>query len=500
MTMYDLSGIWHCDIDGQSADMTIPGSLDENRIGFPDTGSNQWHPDGSGRDGMLEEGASIATRLTRRYTYEGPAVISRTLDWRAPEGKRVFLEVERGRKLSLAVNGREAAPYTAGTISTPWVFEVTGLLTGHDTLALTTDNSYPGWPRDAIVYSSAATDETQTNWNGLLGFVRLRVEETAFIEGVRAYPHGDLLDVCVTVSAREGWRGQVSVASGALAGEASVSVTAGPGSTDTWLRGLPLRGDAARWEEEQGVLHTLTVSAGGMDSREVRFGVRDFRAVEGHFRLNGRTVFLRSEANCAVFPETGYCPMTVEAWREILQTYRSYGVNCMRFHSHCPPEAAFTAADELGMLMQPELSHWNPRDAFASPESRAFYRNELLSILRMLANHPSFVMLTLGNELWTDEAGSAFMTALLEEARAYDPTRLYAEGSNNHYGQRGCDPASDFYVFHNYYDDLLRATGANMVGWLNHGYPDGRRDFEAVMAKLRETYGGPVFAHRGGAV
>ena len=66
MTMYDLSGIWHCDIDGQSADMTVPGSLDENRIGFPDTGSNQWHPDGSGRDGMFEEGAPIATRLTRR--------------------------------------------------------------------------------------------------------------------------------------------------------------------------------------------------------------------------------------------------------------------------------------------------------------------------------------------------------------------------------------------------------------------------------------------------
>ena len=498
MTMYDLSGVWHCDIDGRSAAMTVPGSLDENRIGFPDKGGNQWHPDISGRDGLFEKGAPIATRLTRRYTYEGPAVISRALDWRVPEGKRVFLEVERARKLSLAVNGQEVAPFTPGTLSTPWVFEVTGLLTGHDEIALTADNSYPGWPRDAIVYSSAATDETQTNWNGLLGYVRLRAEEPAFIENVRVYPHGNLLDVCVTVSAREEWRGQVSVASGALAGEASAPMTAAPGLTDTWLRGLPLRDGVVRWDEDQGVLHTLTVSAGGMDSREVRFGVRDFQAAEGRFRLNGRTIFLRGEANCAVFPETGYCPMTVEAWREILQTYRSYGVNCMRFHSHCPPEAAFTAADGLGMLMQPELSHWNPKDAFSSPESRSFYHSELTSILRMLANHPSFVMLTLGNELWADEAGHGFMTALLEEAKAYDPTRLYAEGSNNHYGQRGCDPASDFYASHNYYDDLLRATGANMAGWLNHAYPDGRRDFEAVMAKLRETYDGPVFAHEVG--
>ena len=498
MTMYDLSGIWHCDIDGQSAAMTIPGSLDENGIGFPDTGSNQWHPDINGKDGMFEEGAPIATRLTRRYAHEGPAVISRRLHWQAPEGKRVFLEVERARKLSLAVNGRDIAPYTPGTISTPWVFEVTGLLTGHDTLALTTDNSYPGWPRDAIVYSSAATDETQTNWNGLLGYVRLRMEDATFIEGVRVYPHGDLLDVCVTVSTQEGWQGQVSVASDALVGEAPISLTAAPGLTDTWLRDLPLRDDILRWDEEQGTLYTLTVSAEGLDERAIRFGIRDFSAAEGHFCLNGRRIFLRSEANCAVFPETGYSPMTVEACRDIRQTYRSYGVNCMRFHSHCPPEAAFMAADELGMLMQPELSHWNPKNAFASPESRAFYHDELLSILRSLANHPSFVMLTLGNELWTDEAGRAFMSALLEEAKAYDPTRLYAEGSNNFYGNRGCDPASDFYASHNFHEHMLRATSANMEGWLNHAYPDGRTDFEDVMAKLRETYAGPVFAHEVG--
>ena len=493
MTVYDLSGIWRCDIPGQSADIAIPGTLDESRIGFPDTGSNQWHPDVNGKDGKFEEGAPIATRLTRRYAYEGPAVISRTLDMSAPEGKRVFLEVERARKLSLQVNGRQVSPFTPGTVSTPWVFEVTGLLTGHDTLALTTDNSYPGWPRGAIVYSSAATDETQTNWNGLLGYVRLRTEGRAFIESVRAYPHGSQLDVCVTVSSDEPWQGTLTVASDALAETASA-----PGAAETWLRNLPLREEALRWDEERGDLYALTVSGDGLDSREIRFGIRDFRAADGHFELNGRRIFLRSEANCAVFPETGYCPMSVEAWRGILQTYRSYGVNCMRFHSHCPPEAAFTAADELGMLMQPELSHWNPTDAFASPESQTYYRAELLCILRALANHPSFVMITLGNELWADEDGHACMAALLDEARAFDPTRLYAEGSNNHYGQRGCAQTGDFYASHNYYDDMIRATSANMVGYLNHAYPDARRDFDGVMAKLRETCDGPVFAHEVG--
>ena len=101
----------------------------------------------------------------------------------------------------------------------------------------------------------------------------------------------------------------------------------------------------------------------GGSTRTVRFGVRDFRAEGGVLTLNGRRIFLRSEANCAVFPEEGHPPMTVERWREVLAVYRSYGVNCMRFHSHIPPEAAFAAADEMGMLMQPELSHWNPETA-----------------------------------------------------------------------------------------------------------------------------------------
>ena len=498
MILHDLSGLWRCEIPGQSASIAIPGTLDESGVGFPDAGTNQWHPDVNGKDGAFEAGAPIATRLTRRFTHEGPAVISRAWDGPVPEGKRVFLEVERARKLSLAVNGREASPLAPGTVSTPWVFEVTGLLTGRDELSLTSDNSYPGWPREAIVYSSAATDETQTNWNGLLGYVRLRVEEPVFMDCIRAYPHGDEVDVCITISSLADWQGTLTISSDALAEDHDESIMVSPGLSDLWLRGLRLRDDIRRWDDGQGCLYGLTASAPGLDSRAIRFGVRDFRTSGGHFQLNGRSVFLRSESNCAVFPETGHCPMAVEDWRAILQTYRDYGVNCMRFHSHCPPEAAFAAADELGMMMQPELSHWNPNDAFASPESQTYYRAELLGILRALANHPSFVMLTLGNELLADEAGHAFMAALLDEARAFDPTRLYAEGSNNHYGQRGCDPASDFYASHNYYDEMIRATSANMVGWLNHAYPDARTDFSPVMAHLRESYGGPVFAHEVG--
>ena len=133
-----------------------------------------------------------------------------------------------------------------------------------------------------------------------------------------------------------------------------------------------------------------------MEEKSVSFGVRTFCSKEGRLTLNDRVIFLRSEANCCVFPETGHMPMKVEDWREILSVYRSYGINCMRFHSHCPPDAAFSAADELGILMQPELSHWNPRTAFEDEKSWAYYQLELRQILLSYGNHPSFVMLSFG--------------------------------------------------------------------------------------------------------
>ena len=493
MAHIDLSGAWRCEIPGQAGQMRLPGTLDEAGIGHADTGANQWHPDAASNKALMETDV-IATRLTRKHTFEGAATLTRRVRTDIPAGRRVFLEAERARCLSLQVNGRPAPDFEPPTLVTPHVFEVTGLLTGDDELTLVSDNSYPGLPHDDIVYSSAATDETQTNWNGALGYVRLRVENPAFIRRVCAYPHGDRLDVCVEIASDRAWKGCVRVASEALRTPAEACAEMESGNRAVWLRDLELSADALRWDVGEGSLYALTASGDGLEPATVRFGVRDFRAADGHFALNGRRVFLRSEANCAVFPETGYPPMDAEAWMEILETYRAYGVNMMRFHSHVPPEAAFEAADRLGMLMQPELCHWNPRDAFEREESYAYYRSELEQTLLWLANHPSFVMLSFGNELHAGELGHRRMDALLDRARALDPTRLYANASNAHYGILGCDPNSDFYTAANWHDGMLRATSAGMVGPLNREYANAAFNYDGTMARLRAQYGGPVMS------
>lgn len=492
MIVHDLSGVWPCRTGEGSSLVRLPGTLDESGVGHADLVAAPWHPDESLNDALA--GADvIATRFTRRFTYEGAAVFTRTLTYAPPEGKRVFLQAERSRHLTLAVNGQVVQPLDPANLSSPYVFELTGLLTGKDEIALTCDNSYPGWPREDIVFSSAATDETQTNWNGVIGTLCLREEEPVFIRSLLAYPHGNLLDVCAEICADRAWQAEISLASDALAAPAKTHAGGQEGVTLVWLRDLPLAQNVRRWDEDEGNLYALTASFLGQE-KTVSFGVRDFGAKDGHLTLNGRKIFLRGEANCAVFPETGHWPMTVSEWRAILSTYRGYGVNCVRFHSHCPPEAAFAAADEMGMLMQPELSHWNPRAAFQSPESRAHYRAELCGILRMLANHPSFVMLSLGNELHMGEGGQAFADSLLALARQTDPTRLYASGSNNHYGAKGENPADDFYSSFCYCEHGLRATSSPMVGWLNERYPDLRTDYAPAIREIRRHTDQPVIS------
>ena len=266
---------------------------------------------------------------------------------------------------------------------------------------------------------------------------------------------------------------------------------------EIWFRDLPLRENVKLWDEDEGNLYEMAVTLdNGMSAEDkggstaecrTRFGIRSFGD-------NGSAIFLRGEANCAEYPETGHPPMTIPEWKEMLLKYRSYGINFVRFHSHCEPEAAFAAADELGMLLQPELSHWDPKDAFGTEESYRYYRAELVDLLKTYANHPSFVMLTLGNELQAQDEGRERMRELVRTAKRMDPTRLYANGSNAFYGEEGCDPESDFYTSQSCKDVVIRGTFSGMRGYLNENYPSADRTYDEAMAEIRKEYQKPVFS------
>lgn len=524
--IYSLKGTWQAKLaDGSLYEVQLPGTLDTNGIGDRDKGANQWHPEinlGNAED-IINENVPIATRYTRKHTYEGAVAFTRVIHYQPSEGTRVFLEAERARCLKLLVNDKEIVP-VIGSLSSPYLFEVTGLLSGTDTITLLSDNSYPGLPHDDIVYSSAATDETQTNWNGILGYFQLREEKEVYIRTVRVYPLGKTISVDVEVDAVQPFEGIIRIESNAIASgqndhqvRQSVmltkdNITQQKTSCKTihaLFHQIPCRDNVRIWDEYEGNLYQLTavleIKDAMADSREVTFGIRDF-GDNGHGRLtlNNRVIFVRSETNCAVFPETGHDPMEVEDWLEILQKYKDYGINYMRFHSHCPPDAAFCAADRLGIMMQPELSCWNPKDALESQESYRYYCRELMQILTSYANHPSFVALTLGNELHNREMGKERMYELVQLAGSMDRTRLYAIGSNTYYGAEGCDKNSDFYTSQKYYQEELRgcfAAESNqpgekgyLQGYINNRYPNTENNYDAAMEKLRENCQKPVFS------
>ena len=306
-----LTGAWRVQSPSQlQGTVLLPGTLDTNGLGHDDQELSATY--GSGKPGP------IGSRLTRRHTFEGTVRLSRRIRWSPQPGQRVFLEVERARRLEVRVGERLAEPYRPQTLNTPHVFELTGLLTGDDLLQVDSDNAYRGMPHDAILDSSTATDHTQTNWNGLLGNIGLRVEEDTFLDGIRAYPHGDVLIVKADVDSRQGFHGRLRVSSDALAQPLEVAADLEPGRRTLTWPDLPLDAHADRWDEYQGCLHEITVELLTPDGSRVLsrvstdFGIRDFAADEqGRLTLNGRAFFLRGEANCAEFPQTGFPPMDV---------------------------------------------------------------------------------------------------------------------------------------------------------------------------------------------
>ena len=141
-------------MDGEAGErnrcpIRLPGTLDENGIGEKDEGKNQWHPDITlGNLGLqAKENHVIATRYTRRYTWEGPVVFERVIDRDFPEGERLFLEVERARVLSLSVGETEVPHFRTPCLNSPQVFEVTGLWKRGKAIRFTADNSFRAFPK-----------------------------------------------------------------------------------------------------------------------------------------------------------------------------------------------------------------------------------------------------------------------------------------------------------------------------------------------------------------
>lgn len=132
-------------------------------------------------------------------------------------------------------------------------------------------------------------------------------------------------------------------------------ITDGKGSLEI---DYPMGDKILTWDEFDPALYALTATMvttdGKKDQKQLQFGMREFKALGRNFEINGRPVFLRGTVNNCEFPLTGYPAMDVDSWLRIFRMSKAHGLNHMRFHSWCPPEAAFIAADQVGFYLQPE--------------------------------------------------------------------------------------------------------------------------------------------------
>jgi len=167
---------------------------------------------------------------------------------------------------------------------------------------------------------------------------------------------------------------------------------------------------------------------------------------------------------------TGYPPTDVESWMAIFQKCKQYGLNHVRFHSWCPPEAAFDAADLLGMYLQIEGSTWPNHGVKLGVGQRidSYLREETERIIKTYGNHPSFVIYALGNEpagRWVE-----YGKQMVGEWRQRDPRRLYCSASVG--GGWQWDEGSQLHV----------RGGARGLDWDNHA-PQSADDWDDMVVE-----------------
>lgn len=439
----DLSGTWRFQLDPMGFGKT-PGSelyqakLTETIV-LPGTTDQ-------GGKGIMTT-ARYVDRLTRKFEYCGQAWYQREVS--IPEswsGKEIILHLERCHwETAVYVDGALAS--WDERLSTPNRFVLTKQLTpGMHTLTLCVDNRLK-YPMDQ--WNHGTTEYTQTNWNGVVGKMELQAKEPTYIERIDVYPDVDKRKVevkttlhNVTGVAAEGtiyWT--LREKNGPVVKTTSQKVALSE-PENVVSHAIDFGKEVKLWDEFNPALYEVEARlevGEAKDTQKAAFGMRKVEQGKHHVMLNGRNIHLRGALDCCVFPLTGYPATDVAAWKRIFTTVKSYGMNHVRFHSWCPPEAAFDAADEVGIYLQAELPMWI-KDVGRYPARREFFEKEMYAVLKNYGNHPSFVLMCGGNE---NQGDFAVLEDLVKKAQAFDGRRLYSAST-----ARTHVKADQFYVSH----------------------------------------------------
>lgn len=488
MQTINLSGSWRYETDPMNTGISekfyerklknenfiLPGSACENAVGEK-------------QEKFTELTEQTVRCLRQRYSYTGALWLQR--EFELPEGfenKNLTLFFERINMASdLWIDGIKIGRQII-ELSTPHIYGVTGKLTpGIHTITIRLDNSDL---INADGMSSGYSDDTQSIWIGIIGKIELRCEDIFRISNIQLFPSKNSvtakLTACSDCASPHDKRSVII----------TLQATAPDGTELTKITyekaiytkkqiihlDYPMGENIEYWDEFNPALYKMTATLTyngvslssetedictaeheaskityGYDEKTVTFGMRTIAVKGREFILNGKAIALRGTLDCAIYPMTGYPPTDIETWLHTMRTIKEYGLNHIRFHAWCPPEAAFAAADMTGVYILAEMPFWLNTDVCAlaagdDPIHKYYYSQEMVNISQAFGNHPSFIMFSNGNELLGDFELLENMTT---QIKALDNRRLYTLTSNF---DRAVSPADDYFCAFQAADHRIR--------------------------------------------
>ena len=460
----NLSGKWLFRSERETGTVKLPGSMLTNDKGDPVSVNTKWTGslyDSSYYFNPYMEKYRVVGRmkfpffLTPERHYVGNAWYERTVtipkEWK---GRQVTLFLERPHiETTVTVNGHEVGHQMS--LSVPHQFDVTPYIIygGKNKLSI---KVYNGIENVCVGQDShSVTDQTQGNWNGIVGRIELQAGPVIWRKRVTPHWEDRTIEILVNDS----------------------------------IYHLALGADTLRWDEFHPQLYTRTVVYAGMPVN-ITFGLRDLSAMGRQLFINGRPLFLRGTVGNCTFPETGYPPTDEMEWESVFSKCKGFGLNHIRFHSYCPPEAAFSVADRLGLYLQPEGPSW-PNHGVSLRRGMAIDQYLLDEGRRMIdtyGHHPSFCMMAAGNEPAGDWV--PYCHDWVKAMRDYDSNRLYSGASVG--GGWAWDEGSDYHV----------KAGARGLDWDKVAPHSDDDYFDQILYprnyKGKEPNNEPIIAHEHG--
>jgi len=482
----------------------LPGTLTAQGIGYPIATNTPWTGSVVDRSWFTapeyapyrsEGNIKVPFWLQPERYYSGAAWYQRDIeipaDW---AGKRIVLSLERPH-WETRVWLDEKLIGANNSLATPHDYDLGSIAPGKHTLTIRVDNRMIV---DVGENSHSISDHTQGDWNGIVGKIELNATPLIWIQDLQLYPNAAQKSVRVVVvstnATHKPFTGKLSLFFEANGKAARLPVSHNFSTAETELRTediIELGPDALLWDEFSPNLNSIRAELRGeLDGRRaesdrtVTYGLRDIATEGTQFVINGQKTFIRGTLDCCIYPKTGHPPTDVESWKRVIRICKEHGLNLIRFHSWCPPEAAFEAADELGFYFHVEASSWANQSTTlgdGKPVDVWIYA-ETDRILKHYGNHPSFILMPYGNEPAGDKH-TKYLANYVNHYKALDPRRLWSSGAGW--------PQIAENQFHVTPDPRIQAWGEGLKSRINARPPETTTDYRDYIRQRTV----PVISH-----